>query len=62
MAALATKVVRALELTAIRAFLEGRDRQRMVAATHIPLRRRGFSLGDSHFGTCSCMLKRTRRA
>jgi hypothetical protein len=51
MAASRAQVVRQLELAAIGAFLEGRGRQRMMAAAHIPLRRRGFSLGDSHCGT-----------
>jgi hypothetical protein len=44
-------VVRQLKLSAIRAFLELGRRQRMMAAAHVPLRRRGFSLRDSHCGT-----------
>jgi hypothetical protein len=51
MAACRAHIVRQLELAAIGALLEARGRQRMMAAAHIPLRRRGFSLGDSHCGT-----------
>jgi len=43
--------VRQLEFAAIRAFLELGGLQRMVAAAHVPFRRRSFSLGDSHCGT-----------
>jgi uncharacterized membrane protein YecN with MAPEG domain len=43
--------VRKLELTAVRAFLKLGRRQRMMAAAHVPLGRRSFSLGDSHCGT-----------
>src|SRR5438552_2387761 len=48
MAAGRAHVVRQLQFTTVRAFLELRRRQRMVAAAHVPLRRRGFSLRDSH--------------
>jgi hypothetical protein len=51
MAACRTHVVRQLQLTAVRAFLELGRRQRVVAAAHVALGRRGFSLGDSHCGT-----------
>src|SRR5436190_11253838 len=44
-------VVRELELAAVRAFLKLGRRQRVMAAAHVPLRRRGFSLWDSHCGT-----------
>jgi hypothetical protein len=47
-------VVRQLQLAAIGAFLELSRRQRMVAAAHIPLGRRSFSLWDSHCGTFLC--------
>jgi hypothetical protein len=43
--------VRQLELAAVRAFLELGSLQRMMAAAHVPLGRRGFSLRDSHCGT-----------
>jgi hypothetical protein len=51
MAACGAHIVRQLQLAAIGAFLEAFRSQRMMAATHVPLRRRGFSLGDSHCGT-----------
>src|SRR3546814_19559924 len=51
MAAGSAQIVRALEFAAIRAFLERVRRQRIVRTTHTALRRRGFSLGDGHFGT-----------
>ena len=51
------QIVRTLQLTAIRAFLEGVDRQRVVAAAHVALRGRSLSLGDGHVGTCSCLTK-----
>jgi hypothetical protein len=41
-----------LQLAAVRTFLELLGGQRMMAAAHIALGRRSFSLGDSHFGTC----------
>jgi hypothetical protein len=41
-------MMRALQLTAIGAFGRGRDRQRMVAATHVTARLAGFLLGDCH--------------
>jgi hypothetical protein len=43
-----------LEFAAVRAFLELGGLQRMMAAAHVPLRRRGFSLWDSHCGTFEC--------
>src|SRR3954453_13891086 len=54
-AACRTHVVRQLQLAAIRAFLELGRRQRMVAAAHVPLGRRCFSLRDSHCGTFKSM-------
>jgi hypothetical protein len=51
MAARLTHIVWQLELAAVRAFLELGRRQRMVAAAHVPLGRRSFSLWDSHCGT-----------
>jgi hypothetical protein len=51
MAACLAHVVRELEFTAVRAFLELGRGQRMVAATHVPLGRRSFSFRDSHCGT-----------
>src|SRR4051794_25486278 len=53
MAAGGAEVVRKPELAAIRAFLVIGRLQRVMAAAHVALRRRGFSLGDSHPGTCS---------
>src|SRR5207302_5976392 len=50
-AARRTEIMRKLQLTAVRAFLELRRRQRVMAAAHVPLRRRSFSLRDSHCGT-----------
>jgi hypothetical protein len=47
-------VVRQLEFAAVRAFLELGGLQRMMAAAHVPLGRRGFSLRDSHCGTFEC--------
>jgi hypothetical protein len=41
-----------LQLAAVRAFLEAGRRQRMMAAAHVALGRRCFSLGDGHCGTC----------
>src|SRR3546814_2124419 len=55
MAAGVAKVVRALQLAAVRAFLKGFDLQAVVAATHAALRGRGFSLGNGH--DFSCILK-----
>jgi hypothetical protein len=57
MAASRAHVVRELEFAAIRAFLELGRRQRVVAATHVPLGRRGFSLRDSHCGTFDAIVK-----
>jgi hypothetical protein len=51
MAAGRAQVVRQLQFAAIGAFLELGRGQRMVAATHIPFRRRSFSFWDSHCGT-----------
>jgi hypothetical protein len=53
MAARRAHVVRQLEFATVRAFLELGGLQRMMAAAHVPLRRRGFSfsLRDSHCGT-----------
>jgi hypothetical protein len=51
MAASLAQVVRQLQFAAIRALLELGRGQRMMAATHVPLGRRGFSLRDSHCGT-----------
>jgi hypothetical protein len=56
-AALRAQIMRPLQLAAIRALLECLDRQRMMAAAHVPPRRRGFSLGDGHVGTCSIRSK-----
>jgi hypothetical protein len=53
MAAGGTHMVWALQLATIGAFLEGFGLQRIMATTHAALGRRGFSLGDSHLGTCS---------
>jgi hypothetical protein len=50
-------MVRAFQLAAVRAFLKGFNLQRIMATTHAALRRRGFSLGDSHLGTCSISKK-----
>jgi hypothetical protein len=48
MAAMAADVVRALQLTAVRAFSESLDAECFVAATHTTTRRRSFSFGYSH--------------
>jgi hypothetical protein len=56
MAASRAQIVRQLQLAAIGAFLERLGRQRMMAAAHIPLGGRGFSLGDSHCGTFECLV------
>jgi hypothetical protein len=53
MAAGDAQIVREMKLAAIRAFLVIDRLQRMVAAAHIALRRRGFSFRDGHSGTCS---------
>src|SRR3954471_14160874 len=47
------QVMRQAKLAAIRAFLIIDRLQRVMAAAHVALRRRGFSLGDGHPGTCS---------
>src|SRR5665213_1074999 len=43
-----TDMVRALELAAIRAFGINRRLQRVVRATHVAARRRGFSFRNGH--------------
>src|SRR5689334_5070784 len=48
-------VVRQLELAAVRALLERRGLQRMMAAAHVPLGRRCFSLRDSHAAPLKAM-------
>src|SRR5215207_8864127 len=53
MTASRAQIVRQLELPAVGAFLERRWLQRMMAAAHVALRGRRFSLGDSHCGTFS---------
>jgi hypothetical protein len=45
-------MVRALQLTAIGAFLKRFNGKRMVAATHAALGWRCFSLWNGHEGTC----------
>ncbi|NIJ17501.1 hypothetical protein FHS54_002490 [Sphingobium vermicomposti] len=45
------QIVRALEFTAIRAFLERFDAQRIMAAAHATAGRGSFPLWDSHVGT-----------
>jgi hypothetical protein len=52
MAARGAQVVRALQLTAIAAFLKRFGRQRIVAAAHPALRRGGFAFWNSHYRTC----------
>ena len=51
MAAGVAQIVRALQFTAVRAFLERFDAQSVVAAAHAATGRRSFPLGDSHVGT-----------
>src|SRR5947209_7300456 len=51
MAASRAHVVRQLQFAAIGAFLERSGLQPMMAAAHVALGRRGFSLRDSHCGT-----------
>jgi hypothetical protein len=53
MATAPAQIVRQVKLAAIGAFLVIHRRQRMVAAPHVTLRGRRFSLRDSHPGTCS---------
>jgi hypothetical protein len=50
------QVVRALQLTAVAALVEGFDLQGIVRTANAPAMRRYFSLGDSHCGTCSLSL------
>ena len=45
------QIMRALEFTAVRAFLERFNAQRVVAATHAATGRGSFPLWDSHVGT-----------
>jgi hypothetical protein len=47
------QMVRTLQFTTIGAFLIRSNFERIMAAAHAALRRRCFSFGDSHFGTCS---------
>jgi hypothetical protein len=56
-AASRAQIVRQLQFAAIRAFLELGQRQRVMAAAHVPLGRRGFSLRDSHCGTFDVVVK-----
>jgi hypothetical protein len=53
MAAGLAQVVRALQLAAVRAFVERFNLERVVRAAHAPAGGTGFSLRDSHLGTCS---------
>jgi hypothetical protein len=52
-AAVAADVVRALQLSAVRAFVERLDLEGIVRTTHAATGRRYFSLGDSHGRTIS---------
>jgi hypothetical protein len=52
-AAVAADIVRALQLTAVAAFTEGFDPQRIMRTAHAATAGRYFSLGDSHGGTNS---------
>jgi hypothetical protein len=60
-AASVAQVVRALQFAAIAALMESFDLQRVMAAAHATAGRRGFSFGDSHFGTCFCKLEYWRK-
>jgi hypothetical protein len=51
MTASLAKIVRQLQFATVRAFLKRGGRQRIMAATHVPPRRRCFSFRDGHFGT-----------
>jgi hypothetical protein len=53
MATSVAQIVRTLQFTAVRAFVESFHLQRIMAAAHATAGRAGFSLGDGHFGTCS---------
>lgn len=53
MAARIAQMVRALQLAAVRAFLECFSGQRIMAAAHTALRGGSFPFGDSHLGTYS---------
>jgi hypothetical protein len=57
MAAGCTQIVRQAELAAIRALLIIYRLQRVVAAAHVALRGRRFSLWDGHPGTYSIRLE-----
>ena len=52
-AAVAADVVRALQLTAVAAFMECFNLECVMRTTHATTGRRYFSLGDSHGGTNS---------
>jgi hypothetical protein len=54
MAASRAHVVRQLQFAAVRTFLKLGGLQRVMAAAHVPLGRRSFSLWDSHCGTFEC--------
>ncbi len=56
-AARAAHMMWALQFAAIRAFLECRNRQPIMATAHVTLRGRGFSLWDCHVGTYSNLVK-----
>jgi hypothetical protein len=47
------QIMRAFQFATVRAFLEGLDGQRVMAATHVAPRGRGLSLWDGHVGTYS---------
>ena len=51
------QVVRQLQLTAVRAFLELGRGQRVMAATHVAAGRRGLALGNGHEAPVSINLK-----
>lgn len=51
MAAGRAEVMRTLQLTTVRAFLERLDLEGVVRPAHATPRRRGFSLRNCHFGT-----------
>jgi hypothetical protein len=53
MAAVSADIVRALQFTAVGAFTEGFNRQRIVRTAIATTMRGYFSLGDSHGGTNS---------
>src|ERR1700677_2884177 len=49
--AFAADVMGTLRLAAVRAFVMGRGRKRVMGSPHVAPRRRGFSLGGRHGGT-----------